>query len=185
MGFSVDVCCRWERELFRAPTPGTRRVALRSAMVFAPEPGGVWDAFAALARFGRAGPMAGGRQFVSWVHGEDYCRAVEWLLTHDDLEGPINVASPHPLTNREFLAAVRHTKGHPFGLPTARWMLEIGAWLQRTETELLLKSRRVVPGNLLASGFRFRYPLWPEAAEATVAAKRGYGRKAVPVWFSR
>ena len=167
-GFSVDVCKRWEREFFAAPAPHTRRVALRSAIVVAPDLGGVWEAFTGLTRWGLAGPMAGGRQYVSWIHGDDFFRAVEWLLTHDDLTGPINLASPNPLPNRDFLAAIRLALHQPFGLPSARWMLEIGAWLRGTETELLLKSRRVIPTKLLASGFQFAYPDWPEAAKALI-----------------
>ena len=169
-GFSVDVCRRWERELFTASTPRTRRVALRSAMVFGPEPGGVWDAFAELARFGLAGTMAGGRQFVSWIHSEDFSRAIEWIIAHHDLCGPVNVAAPFPLPNRDFLRAVRRAIERPIGLPSARWMLEAGAWLKGTETELLLKSRRFVPDRLLKSGFAFRYEHWPDAAAAIVKA---------------
>ncbi|HLK57159.1 MAG TPA: TIGR01777 family oxidoreductase [Chthonomonadaceae bacterium] len=165
-GFSVDVCRRWERELFRAPTPETRRVALRSAMVFAPQAGGVWDAFAGLARWGLAGPMAGGRHYVSWIHGEDFCRAVAWILAREELAGPVNLAAPNPLPNHDFLSALRRAIGQPIGLPSARWTLEVGAWLRHTEAELLLKSRRVVPGKLLASGFTFCYPTWPDAARA-------------------
>jgi uncharacterized protein (TIGR01777 family) len=167
-GFSVDVCQRWERELFRAPTPRTRRVALRTAMVFAREPGGVWDAFAGLTRCGLAGPMAGGRQYVSWIHGEDFCRAIEWIMTHNALYGPINVAAPQPLTNRDFLRAARRAMGQPIGLPASRWMLEVGALIRGTETELLLKSRRVVPGKLLESGFTFRYERCLDAVTAIV-----------------
>jgi uncharacterized protein len=168
-GFSVDVCRRWEQELFRAPVMHTRRVALRSAMVFAPEPGGVWDAFGQLARMGLAGPMAGGRQFVSWIHGEDFCRSLEWIIAHEDLCGPVNVAAPNPLPNRDFLRGIRQALRQPIGLPSARWMLEVGAWLRHTETELLLKSRRVTPGKLLTSTFTFRYPYWPHAVQAIVS----------------
>ncbi len=164
-GFSVDVCRRWEQAFFDAPTPGTRKVALRSAMVFAPGRGGVWDAFAGLAKFGLAGSMAGGRQFVSWIHGEDFCRSVEFLLEKKALAGPVNLAAPNPLPNAAFLAALRKALGVPFGLPTARWMLVVGAWLRQTETELLLKSRRAVPGRLLEAGFAFRFPDWAAAAQ--------------------
>ncbi len=167
-GFSVDVCRRWEEELFRPELPRTRRVALRAAMVFGREPGGVFDAFYRLARLGLGGTQGPGTQYVSWIHAEDFARSVEWLIQREDLSGPVNCAAPHPLPNREFLRRLRQACGVPVGLPAARWMLEIGAIVLGTETELLLKSRRVVPGRLLASGFAFRYPEWAEAAAALV-----------------
>lgn len=165
-GFSVDVCRQWERTLAEARTPGTRKVALRSAMVLDHGPGGVWEAFSRLARRGLAGPMAGGRQFVSFLHGDDFARALLFLLERDDLCGPVNVAAPHPLPNADFLRVLRRAVGARLGLPSAPWMLEVGAFFLQTETELLVKSRRVVPGKLLAAGFLFRYPTWPEAAAA-------------------
>ncbi|MFN3651403.1 MAG: TIGR01777 family oxidoreductase [Armatimonadota bacterium] len=164
-GFSVDVCLRWERALADAPTPGTRKVALRSALVLGPGRGGVMEVFQRLARLGLGGTMGRGDQFVSWVHADDFCRAVEWLIEHPELEGPVNCAAPSPVPNREFMRLLRRACGVPFGLPAADWMLEIGAYLLNSETELLLKSRRVVPGRLLASGFELRYPHPAEALE--------------------
>ena len=102
--------------------------------------------------------MAGGRQYFSWIHEQDFCRAVEWLLSHDNLTGPFNLAAPHPVTNKEMMATFRRVVGAPFGLPAARWMLEVGAFFMRTETQLMIKSRRVVPGKLLDSGFHFDFP---------------------------
>lgn len=102
--------------------------------------------------------MAGGRQFVSWIHQEDFCRAVEWIIEHDSLNGPVNLAAPNPVTNAEMMTAVRSVVGIPIGLPASRWMLEFGAFVLRTETELIIKSRRVIPGKLLADGFVFRHP---------------------------
>lgn len=168
-GFSVDVARRWEQALNDAPTPHTRKVALRAAMIMAPGANGVFGAFYGLAKAGLGGPMAGGAQYVSWIHGTDFCRAIEFLIEHTELSGPVNLAAPHPLPNREFFAVLRKAAGMPFGLPTTRWMLEIGAWLRKTETELLLKSRRVVPGALLADGFEFEYPTWQEAVKDLVA----------------
>ena len=161
--FSVDVVERWEQALAEAQTPRTRKVALRMAMVMGRESGGVFDAFRSLARAGLAGPMAGGAQYVSWIHAQDCCRAIAFLIEHDALSGAVNLAAPNPLPNREFLAQLRRAVGMPLGLPTARWMLEVGAWLRQTETELLLKSRRVVPTRLLKAGFTFQYPTWPDA----------------------
>jgi NAD dependent epimerase/dehydratase family enzyme len=108
--------------------------------------------------------MGSGRQFVSWIHELDFCRAVEWLMTRENLEGVINLCAPNPLTNAEMMQTLRETLGVPVGLPATKWMLEIGAFFLRTETELILKSRRVVPARLLESGFRFDYPTFREAA---------------------
>jgi uncharacterized protein len=163
-GFSVDVCRRWEQGFFDAPTPRTRKVALRSAMVFDVGTDGVWEAFAGICKLGFGGPMAGGRQFVSWIHGKDFCRAVDFLIENQSLSGAVNLAAPNPLPNREFLAQLRDAIRMPIGLPTLRFMLELGAWLRKTETELLLKSRRVVPKRLLDAGFTFAFSEWADAA---------------------
>ena len=107
--------------------------------------------------------LSDGRQYVSWIHEDDFVAAVRWLIAHDDVEGVVNVAAPNPLPNAEFMQALREAATVPFGLPASRWMLEIGALVMRTETELLLKSRRVVPGRL-DRGFTFNHPMWREAA---------------------
>lgn len=99
----------------------------------------------------------------------DFVQAVDFLLQHDDLDGPVNVAAPEPLRQAEFMAALRSAYGVPIGLPATRWMLELGTFALRTESELVLKSRRVVPRNLLEAGFRFQFPSWPEAARNLVA----------------
>jgi uncharacterized protein len=154
--FSIEVIRQWEGALNDASTPATRKVALRITLVFGRN-GGVFPVFRRLAKFGLAGAMGSGRQFVSWIHEEDFCRAMEWILAKEDLGGPINLAAPNPLPNRETMRLIRRACGAPFGLPATEWMLEIGAFFLRTETELLLKSRRVVPGKLLASGFQFQF----------------------------
>jgi uncharacterized protein (TIGR01777 family) len=164
--FSIDVATAWERTCHDMPTPLTRKVLLRSAMTMGPGKGGVFDTFSTLARWGLGGPQGDGRQFVSWIHYADFVNAVRFLIRRDDLSGPVNLAAPHPLPNADFMRALRAAAGIRIGLPTATWMLEIGAWMIRTETELILKSRRVVPTRLLASGFRFTYPYWPDAARA-------------------
>ena len=155
--FSVDVIRQWEGALDEAKTPATRKIALRITLVFG-KSGGVFPVLRRLAKFGLAGAMGGGRQMVSWIHEEDFCRAVEWIAAHENLSGPINLAAPGPLSNREMMRLVREACGAPFGLPAAKWMLEVGAFFLRTETELLIKSRYVVPGRLLASGFQFQFP---------------------------
>jgi uncharacterized protein (TIGR01777 family) len=160
--FSIEVIREWERALSEARTPATRKVALRITLVFGAK-GGVFPVLRRLARFGLGGRMGSGRQFVSWIHSEDFCRAVEWLIARDDLSGPVNLAAPNPLPNREMMRLLREACGAPFGLPATEWMLEVGAFFLRTETELILKSRRVVPGRLLASGFQFKFPKLDEA----------------------
>jgi hypothetical protein len=125
-------------------------------MVFGPD-AGVFPVLRRLARFGLGGKLGNGRQYVSWIHVEDFCRAIEWIIERENLSGPVNLAAPNPLTNAEMMRLVRKACGAPFGLPATEWMLEIGAFFLRTETELILKSRRVVPGKLLASGFSFHF----------------------------
>ena len=107
--------------------------------------------------------MAGGNQFMSWIHEDDFCRAVEWLIGRDELSGPVNIASPNPIPHRDMMKILRRECRVPFGLPATRWMLEVAAFVHRTEAELILKSRRVVPGRLLASGFQFRFPRMEDA----------------------
>jgi hypothetical protein len=117
-----------------------------------------------LVRFGLGGTNGSGRQFVSWIHEVDFVRAVRWLIENTSISGPVNLAAPNPLPNAEFMRELRHAWGTRVGLPSTEWMLEIGAFFLRTETELILKSRRVVPGRLLQEGFAFEFPQWPEAA---------------------
>lgn len=168
--FSVHVATEWERVFNEAKTPRTRKVALRSAMVLGHGGNSVLPHLLRLARLGLGGTLAGGRQYVSWIHEDDFCRAVEWIIEHESLSGAVNLAAPHPVTNAEFMAAIRRVCRAPFGLPASRWMLEVGAFFLRTETELLIKSRRVVPGRLLAGGFVFRHPDLLPALEQLVAS---------------
>jgi uncharacterized protein (TIGR01777 family) len=170
--FSIDVATRWEQEFYAAATPDTRKIALRSAMTMSPDRDGVFSALLRLVRLGLGGRAGSGEQFVSWIHECDLVRAIEWLLARKDLEGSINICSPHPLPYSTFMATLRETWGARIGLPAARWMREVGAFFLRTETELVLKSRRVVPGRLLDAGFEFRFPRWPEAAADLVARWR-------------
>jgi NAD dependent epimerase/dehydratase family enzyme len=162
--FSIDVAQAWERALEQAVTPRTRKVALRSAMTMSPDAGGVFDTLLALVRRGLGGTAGDGRQFVSWIHFEDFVRATRWLIEHDEIDGTVNLAAPCPLPNEEFMRTLREAAGTRVGLPASKWMLEIGAVFMRTETELILKSRRVVPGRLLQCGFVFNYPTWAAAA---------------------
>jgi uncharacterized protein (TIGR01777 family) len=170
-GFSVDVCQKWEATFNEAETPHTRKVALRTAIVFGSQKGGAMDAFEMLARRGLGGTLGPGTQFVSWIHAADFARAIEWIFNHDDLSGPVNCAAPHPISNREFMQILRETVHAPLGLPATSWMLAVGAFLMGTETELLLKSRRVVPGKLQESGFEFRFPDWQIACDSIISER--------------
>ncbi len=171
-GYSVKIARNWERAQELAETPETRKVALRAAMVMSPDRGGVFDVLSWMARLGLGGPVAGGAQFVSWIHDVDFVRAVEFLIGRDDIAGAVNLASPGPLPQRVFMRALRSAWGVPVGLPATAWMAEIGALVIRSDTELLLKSRRVVPGRLLDAGFGFEHERWPEAARDLVRRAR-------------
>ena len=162
--FSIDVAKSWERAVEEIETPRTRKVLMRSAMTMSPDLGGVFDTLLRLVRFGLGGTMGDGKQFVSWVHDADFLRAILWLVEQDEVSGPVNIAAPEPLPNAEFMRVLRAAWGIRFGLPATSWMLEVGAWFMRTETELVQKSRRVVPSLLESRGFTFEFPSWPEAA---------------------
>jgi uncharacterized protein (TIGR01777 family) len=162
--FSYDVATSWERAFFEAETPHTRKIALRSAITMSPDRGGAFETLLNLVRLGLGGRSGSGKQFVSWIHEVDFVRALEFLIARTDLDGCINITSPNPLPNRDFMAALRRASGVPVGLPATAWMLEIGAFFLRTETELILKSRRVVPRRLVDAGFGFQVPDWNTAA---------------------
>ena len=172
--FSYDVAKSWEEELDRADTPDTRRVKLRTAILLSPLRGGAFDLLLKLVRFGLGGRAGDGRQFMSWVHHVDFTRAVQWIIDHPETSGPVNIASPNPLPNAAFMRDLRAAWGMPFGLPAGKWMVEVGTFLMRTESELILKSRRVVPGILDEQGFEFRHPSWPEAARDLCRRRRAH-----------
>ncbi|HEX5859458.1 MAG TPA: DUF1731 domain-containing protein [Microbacterium sp.] len=183
-GFSVDVATSWEREFFAGELPGTRRVALRMAIVLGDGP--ATHLLLRLARLGLGGPQIDGwwfphsryrgigdhptggrghgwhrtrgRQRFSWVHIDDVIRAIRFLRDRHDLSGPVNVASPNPSDNRSLMATLRRRVGAPVGLPAWRWMLEPAMWVLRTEPELVLKSRWAVPATLTDAGFTFDHP---------------------------
>lgn len=171
--YSVRIARRWEAAQAAARTPETRQVALRAAMVMSPSRAGVFDYLLWLARLGLGGPVAGGAQYVSWIHDADFARAVLFLLERDDLAGPVNLAAPGPLPQADFMRVLRRAwRGRLPGLPATRWMAGLGAWALRSDPELLLKSRRVVPGRLLDAGFVFEHPTWDDAARDLVARVR-------------
>ncbi|HEY1531931.1 MAG TPA: TIGR01777 family oxidoreductase [Galbitalea sp.] len=160
-GFSVNVATAWEREFFAHPREGVRQVALRMAIVLGD--GSALTPLRLLTRFGFGGPQFGGktrgaRQRFSWVHIRDVYRAIEFLSTFPDIGETVNVSSPNPVDNRELMATLRTVLGVRIGIPLFQWMLALGAFAIRTETELLLKSRWVVPTRLLSAGFEFEFP---------------------------
>jgi uncharacterized protein (TIGR01777 family) len=177
--FSIDVARSWELAANEAVVPATRKVLLRSAMTMSPDRDGIFDVLLGLVRWGLGGVSGTGRQYVSWIHEQDFIRTIYWLIDHPELSGPVNLAAPNPVPNAEFMRALRAAWGIGFGLPATKTMLEVGAFFLRTETELILKSRRVVPGRLLQSGFVFAFPTWAEAA-ADLCRRWREGRQRAP-----
>jgi NAD dependent epimerase/dehydratase family enzyme len=191
-GFSVDVATAWEREFFADDLPDTRRVALRIAIVLGD--GSALVPLLALARWGLGGPQldgpwpatrarlaagtyhrqgaGGGRQKFSWIHVDDVLGSIDWLREHDDVDGVVNLSSPNPSDDRTMMGIVRRAVGMSVGLPATRWMLELGTAVLRTETELVLKSRWVVPERLVDGGYEFVHPHLDEAVKGIVAERR-------------
>lgn len=177
-GFSVDVARRWEAALMEEPLPETRRVALRTAMVYGVGAGGVMQTTDAVVRLGGAGAMAGGEQYVSWIHEYDFCRAIAFLVdqSQDGVgSGAVNLCAPHPLPNRDFLQAYRTAWGMPLGIPSNAGLIRLGARVMKSEAELLLKSRWVTPQRLLQAGFVFHFPQWTGAIADLVRVARADG----------
>jgi uncharacterized protein (TIGR01777 family) len=170
--FSIDVAKQWEESFFAAATPRTRKVALRGGMVMSPAPGGIFWQLLRLVRLGLGGAAGSGNQYVSWIHELDFVKAVDYLIAHREIESAVNITAPVPLPNRDFMRALGEAWGISFGLPASEWMLAVATFVHRTESELLLKSRRVVPRRLLEHGFQFEFPNWPEAARDLVGRWR-------------
>ncbi len=163
--FSIDVAKAWEQAVNEAATPRTRKVITRTALTLGPGRGGIFDTLLGLVRRGLGGQVASGRQMVSWIHEQDYIAAADWLIATPGIHGIINLAAPNPLPMNDFMRELRRAWGMPIGLPSTRWMLEIASFVMQTETELILKSRYVLPGRLLAEGFMFQHAQWAQAAD--------------------
>ena len=163
--FSIGVAKAWEEAATAFVLPHTRLVLMRSAMTMSPDREGIFDTLLGLVRLGLGGTVGDGRQYISWISDLDFIGALYWIIERDDLSGPINLASPNPLPNSEFMQELRKAWGTKIGLPATKWMVELGAIFMRTESELALKSRRVVPTRLLDSGFKFEFPDWDIAAK--------------------
>jgi len=165
-GFSIDVCRQWENTFFKTHTPRTRKVALRMSIVMGAADG-AFPRLLNLVKFGLGGMQGNGRQYVSWVHEHDAARCTEWLLQNPDLNGVFNCTAPQPIKNKAFMGIIRKAAHVAFGLPAPAWLLGIGAIVIGTETELILKSRWVVPKNLTDKGFVFQFPD-PETAISNI-----------------
>lgn len=168
-GMSVNVARDWEDTFFSAGTPGVRKVALRTAIVIASEDG-AFTRLLNLAKTGLGGPQGDGHQMMSWIHIVDVIRAIRFLLDREDLSGAFNLAAPEPVPNKVFMETIRQAVGMPIALPMPEWLLEIGAVVIGTETELILKSRWVLPERLEDEGFEFEFPTVKEAVEELVGA---------------
>ena len=155
--FSMTVAKAWENTFFDIPTPGTRKVALRSSIVMGKK-GGVLPVLRKLALRGLGGKQGDGKQMVSWIHEEDFVRAISFCYQHEELEGPINVVAPYAVTNEVFTRSIRHHLGALIHFPMSEWMLQLGAIWMQTQSELILKSRWAYPGKLMEAGFQFHYP---------------------------
>ncbi len=163
-GFSVDVCKKWEQMFLELQTPSTRKVALRTGIVLGKN-GGALQPLKNLVRSGLGGPQGAGCQYFSWIHETDFARIVNYAIENENIEGIYNATAPKPVTNREVMSAIRKALHISFGVPLPTWLLHLGASLINTEPELILKSRRVVPGRLLKHNFSFRYQTIDEAIE--------------------
>lgn len=170
--FSIDVARNWEKAFLDAPASGARKVVLRMAIVMEPYTHSTFALLSDLVRKGLGGTNGSGAQMVSWIHDVDLVRSIEFLIARDELDGTVNIGSPCPLPNREFMRALRDAWGVKVGLPSTEWMLGVGAFLMSSETELVLKSRWVMPSRMLEAGFTYEFPTWRVAAVDLVRRTR-------------
>ena len=169
-GFSPGVCKIWEKTFNEIETPGTRKAVLRIALVLGRE-GGVLKPFLKIARLGLGGTIGSGKQYISWIHEEDFVRVIDFVIAKDEIEGMMIVAGPEPVTNKEFMKTIRQAAGMPIGIPSPSFLVEIGTFILRTESELLLMGRRVMPERLIDKGFEFKYPSLREALLEIISRK--------------
>lgn len=155
--FSMNICKSWEKEFFKQETENVRKVALRTSIVLENN-GGAFPKLKMVTRLGLGGKQGRGNQMVSWIHIDDFCNAVEFIINCETMSGPVNITAPNPLSNELFMNKLRSEMKIPFGLNAPVWQLEFASLFLKTETELLLKSRNVYPGKLMQNDFRFSYP---------------------------
>ena len=171
-GFSVDVCEQWENAFYQYKNTGARQIALRMAMVFDAQEGGAYDHMKEAVRLGFGGGLGQGSQYVSWIHGHDFCRAIEFLIKNVELEGDVNISSPFPIINREMMAIVAEHQSHVLSMKCPEWLLSIGSFIKQTEKELVVKSRCVIPKKLNKAGFKFHYPRMSDAANEIASRQK-------------
>lgn len=164
-GFSVEVAKQWEQSFFSFDLPQTRQIALRIAIVLGKNEGAIVP-LKNLTRFGLGGKQGSGQQMFSWIHIDDLYDIILFLRDRDDLNGVFNCSSPHPVTNDAFMSSMRQAMNIKIGLPAPKWLLEIGTFILRTESELVLKSRWVIPERLEKAGYEFKYKTIDTALEA-------------------
>lgn len=155
--FSMNICKSWEEKFFTVKNEETRKVALRTSIVMGNN-GGAFPKLKLITKLGLGGKQGRGQQMVSWIHIDDFCKAVEWIINNENIQGAVNVTAPNPVSNEEMMRKLRKQLNIPFGLNAPVWQLEIASILLKTETELLLKSRNVYPEKLSKTGFEFSYP---------------------------
>ena len=153
--FSMNVAQSWEKSFFKTKTPHTLKTALRTSIVLGKK-GGAFIPLKTLAKIGFGGTQGKGNQFISWIHEEDFARAIEFVI-QKEIIGVINIVSPQPIPNSDFMKKLRKSVGFPIGISLNTFLLEIGSFIIRTQTELVLKSRNVIPKRLLENGFQFNY----------------------------
>jgi uncharacterized protein (TIGR01777 family) len=161
--FLADLCVRWESEA-RAASERCRVVLLRTGIVLAAD-GGALPRMVLPFKLGAGGPFGSGRQFMSWIHLDDWVGIAMLAITNPKVNGPVNLGSPAPVRNREFAAALGRSLRRPSLIPTPAFALRLA--LGEMAEPLLLASIRMVPAAALSCGYRFRYP---DAAEALAAA---------------
>lgn len=165
---SIDIALNWEKALDEAITPKTRKVALRTAMVMGRAPQSAFGILRKMTSLGLGGTIGDGRQYMSWIHEDDFARAMDFLIERTDIRGPVNICTPEPIPQKDFMLNLRQALKMPIGLPAAKWMVTLGAVVMRTDTELLFKSRKVVPKKLVEAGFKLQFPKWREASQDLV-----------------
>jgi uncharacterized protein (TIGR01777 family) len=161
--FSINVALSWEKSFFKTETPNTLKTALRTSIVLGKN-GGAFIPLKTLAKIGFGGKQGKGNQFISWIHQEDFVNAIDFII-QKEITGVINIVSPKPITNKNFMAILRKSIGIPFGVPISELLLKIGSIIIKTESELILKSRNVIPRRLQENGFTFKYDTVEKAFE--------------------
>jgi len=155
----------WEEALETASTKNTRKVIMRQSVVMAVQPQGAFNIFLWLCRWGLGGSIAGGKQMISWINADDFVKSIKFLLQNNSIEGPVNICSPHPISQAEYMKVLRNVVGSRFGIPATKWMIELSSYIMQIDSELSLKSRYVVPKVLLDNQFSFQFPDWKDAAK--------------------